>query len=127
MGEMVNVVNANHNKTRSHVQCYELNGKSNSEDAFPAVSPLSNQAPIQKNKASHLERSFELSEQKSKELGDIFTEVDRKPASELTNLEDHLTDITLKTQSVNAYVNSSVALAESAIHVLTEKKTSQRA
>ncbi|EGY28073.1 hypothetical protein Rin_00020010 [Candidatus Regiella insecticola 5.15] len=55
------------------------------EDEFPAVSPLSNQSPIQENKASHLERSFELSKQKIKELGDIFTEVDRKPASELTN------------------------------------------
>jgi len=72
MGEMVNVMNANHNKTRSYVQCYELNGKSNSEDELFSVSPLSNQAPIEENKASHLERSFELSKQKSKELGDIL-------------------------------------------------------
>ncbi|MCX2957074.1 MAG: hypothetical protein K7J15_05055, partial [Candidatus Regiella insecticola] len=68
------------------------------------------------------ERSFELSKQKTKELGDIFKEVDRKPASKLTNLNYHLAQIALQTHFVNADVNSFVAMAESDIHVLQKNK-----
>ncbi|WP_176487949.1 hypothetical protein [Candidatus Regiella insecticola] len=77
---------------------------------------------IEENKVSHLDRSYELSEQKVKELNDLFTEVDRKPASKLTNLNYHLAQIALQTHFVNADVNSFVAMAESDIHVLPKKK-----
>lgn len=92
------------------------------EDKSPSASPQSKQPFIEENKLSHLDRSYELSEQKIKELNDLFTEVDRKPASELTNLSYHLAKIALQTHFVNADINSSVAIAESDIHVLPNKK-----
>ncbi|EFL91300.1 hypothetical protein REG_1801, partial [Candidatus Regiella insecticola LSR1] len=92
------------------------------EDKSPSASPQSKQSFIEENKLSYLDRSYELSEQKVKELNDLFTEVDRKPASKLTNLNYHLAQIALQTHFVNADVNSFVAMAESDIHVLPKKK-----